>query len=615
MDLMTMTKVRRNRMKNKTGGQIVLTLPQMKQIARCELTFRELIDEADFDDIDIVCPDIYTYTLDDLTEAVRNLQKKDPTIKDFGDFWFYPISRLEQAFDLDRARGNLADEDDTPEELKGYTGLPLSDSAWFDDIWFDLDCAWSEWDDETHLSEALDLDAVLAGLERYASNKGRPITEWAFSRQEKENYIDSFESDDRVKKASEKELVLARKLTDELCTEDCETALRLKGYACYGGNRLYECDWPASRDCMLRLFEKTDNPQYANTLGYIFYYGRCTGGVPEYEKALHYFIIAASNGLYEGAYKLADLYAHGFGCRKSERTAKALYSLVYSDSYKHFVQGENSNFADAALRMGNVYARGIGAKENAELAYVYYMQADYAAKIRAGDSDFFGNTTVVISTQKALEETREKLPGDYFQSYLDFSSPILLTELAQDRFRCQLTRTQNDDGSWTLYAARIATRGCRTPDSILITLPQIGICERTLKASMTVRGTGSIWFRDKAETVRYDCIEWNDVEARYNFYYDDDLTAWIRCESFRVYGRAEEEPSGPEYRLVSVRFHESGRSYDYICDFEDVNVGDVVIVDGYSGETAVEVTEVRIKKESELGLPPERYKKIVRKES
>ncbi|MGX8688481.1 MAG: hypothetical protein ACSW8K_11860, partial [bacterium] len=64
-----------------------------------------------------------------------------------------------------------------------------------------------------------------------------------------------------------------------------------------------------------------------------------------------------------------------------------------------------------------------------------------------------------------------------------------------------------------------------------------------------------------------------------------------------------------------VRFHESGRSYDYICDFEDVNVGDVVIVDGYSGETAVEVTEVRIKKESELGLPLERYKKIVRKES
>jgi hypothetical protein len=44
-------------------------------------------------------------------------------------------------------------------------------------------------------------------------------------------------------------------------------------------------------------------------------------------------------------------------------------------------------------------------------------------------------------------------------------------------------------------------------------------------------------------------------------------------------------------------------------------VGDVVIVNGYNGETAVTVTDVRVKKESELGLPAERYKKILRKES
>lgn len=600
---------------NKKDGQIVLTLPQMKQLARCELTFKDLIEKADFEEIDVVCPDVYSYTLDDLTEAVRNLQKKDPTIKDFGKFWFYPISRLEQAFDLDRARGDLEDVDETPEELKGYRDLLLSDSAWFDNIWADLDCAWSDSDDDIHISEAMDLDALLADLERYAANKGRPITEWVFDSQEKEYYIESFESDDRVKKASEKELVLARKMTDELCTEGSETALHLKGYACYGGNRLYECDWPASRDCMLRLFEKTDDPQYANTLGYIFYYGRCTGGVPEYEKALHYFSIAAANGLYEGAYKLADLYRHGWGCRKSEKTALALYKMVYADSYKYFLQGQDANFADAALRLGNVYAQGIGVEADPEKAYEYYTEAEYAAKIRAGHSDFFGNTTVVTGIQKALEETREKLPEDYFCAYLDFDSPSLLTDLAQDRFRCQLARRQNEDGSWTLQAARLSTRACKNPDHILITLPQIGICERTLKASMTACGSSSIWFKDDAETVRYDFVEHNPVDDRYDFYYDDELTAWIRCESFRVYGRVKEEPSGPEYRLVSVRFGESGRTYDYICDFDDVNVGDIVIVDGYRGETAVQVTDVRIKKESELGLPPERYKKIVRKDS
>ena len=599
----------------KNTGRIELTPGQMKKIARYELTFQEVIGEPCTEDIDVVCPHVYTYTLDDLTEAVKNLKKKNPTVKDFGEFWFYPINRLEEAFDLDRARGDLEGEDDTPEELKDYDGLPVSDSTWFNDIWYELENAWSDFRDETHITEALDLDAILADLERYAANKGRPITEWVFTSQEKEYYVESFESDDRVKKASDRELVLARKMTDELCEEGNETALHLKGYACYGGNRLYECDWPASRDCILRLFEMTDDPQYANTLGYIFYYGRCTGGLPEYEKALHYFSIAAANGLYEGAYKLADLYAHGYGCKKSEKTALALYNMVYADSIRHFLQGDDANFADAALRMGNVCAQGIGEEADPEAAYAYYKEAEYAAGIRASHSDFFGNTTVVINIQKALEETKEKLPDDYFRDYLEYSFPVLLTDLAEDRYRCLLTRKLNDDGSWTLQGSRLSTRACRTPEFILIALPQIGICERTIKASVTAFGSVSIWFRDDAEAVRYDCVERNGVEDRYDFYYDDELTAWIRCESFRICGRAKQEPSGPEYRLVSVRFSESGRTYDYICGFEDVHVGDVVIVNGYNGETAVTVTDVRIKKESELGLPADRYKKILRKES
>ena len=133
---MALRKGRKMKMSNgKNTGRIELTPGQMKKIARYELTFQEVIGEPGTEDIDVVCPHVYTYTLDDLTEAVRNLKKKDPTVKDFGEFWFYPINRLEESFDLDRARGVLEDKDDTPEELKDYDGLPVSDSTWFYDIW------------------------------------------------------------------------------------------------------------------------------------------------------------------------------------------------------------------------------------------------------------------------------------------------------------------------------------------------------------------------------------------------------------------------------------------------------------------------------------------------
>ena len=47
--------------------------------------------------------------------------------------------------------------------------------------------------------------------------------------------------------------------------------------------------------------------------------------------------------------------------------------------------------------MGNVYAKGIDEDVDPAAAYYYYVQADYAARLRAQKNDFFGNTTVVIN--------------------------------------------------------------------------------------------------------------------------------------------------------------------------------------------------------------------------
>lgn len=479
----------------------------------------------------------------------------------------------------------------------------------------ELESCWIDCEDETRLSEFLDYDVILSDLDRYYSNKGRPIEEWSFSKKEMKDYIRFFDDDHFVKEADEKQLVLARKFIDRLCDEDSGLALRVKGYACYGGNRLYPCDWNMSRDCISRLYEKTDDPNYANTLGYIYYYGRCNGGVPEYDKAFHYFGIAAANGLYEGMYKLADMYRHGYACRKSSRTARTLYGMVYDDSIKNFLKGRHANFADAALRMGNVYAKGIGEKADPAAAYFYYVQADYAAKLRAQENDFFGNTTVVINIQKALEETREQLQKDYLKDHVGCDISWLFRELTEENNRCELRRITNAGGQTELIAKRVPTRSVPEPDSILVTIPELTFCVRTKEVSFTLDDTATVWLRDDAGSVRFDYCAWNDVESRWEFYYDDELTAWSKSDKYRFYGNPAKEPFGPEYRIVRVRFGASGRSYDYICEDPSVQAGDTAIVEGYDGETEVEVIKVSTKRESELGLPVERYKKILRKVS
>ena len=425
--------------------------------------------------------------------------------------------------------------------MKGYPGLLVSDSQKFRRYWQVFEHVCASFDEEKHLSEILVFDVLITDLERYFAQKDKPIEEWSFTDSEMESYIRYFDDDEFLKQTDEKKLCLARKFIDLLCAKDNSTALHVKGYACYGGNELYDCNWKVSRDCMLRLFEKEDDPQYANTLGYIYYYGRYNAFVANYDKAFYYFGIAAANGLHEGIYKLGDMYCHGYGCKQSKRTARSLYRMVYEDSIKHFLNGENGNFADAALRMGNVFAEGIGESVDNIAAYHYYLQSYYAAKIRAEEDRFFGYKLVVANAKKALEKIEGKMPEGFFGDFVDYSFPCVFEELAEDNNRCLLSKVVDVSGKIELTAERMKSQSVPAPEAILLTIPDLKVCERTLKAAYTLNESAEIWFKDNADKVRYDYCTWNMIENRCEFYYDCELVAWIRSDTYRFYGRLEEE--------------------------------------------------------------------------
>lgn len=127
-------KVRMNDM----ADQIILSTAQMKQIARYELTFKEIISGSKFKDGNILCPNVYTFTLDDLYHAIKNMKTADPAVSEFGEYWFYPITQLAEAFDLERAQGYADDESDVPDDMKGFPGLIISESTRFNMLYMGL---------------------------------------------------------------------------------------------------------------------------------------------------------------------------------------------------------------------------------------------------------------------------------------------------------------------------------------------------------------------------------------------------------------------------------------------------------------------------------------------
>lgn len=592
-------------------NKTVLLPEQMRSIARYEMTFTDAVPlPEDYDDIEdlVTVPEKYRFTLDDLCAAVKNLIKKDPTTREFRDEWYYPLCELEEAFGIDDACGSPWDGDES--EL--IRGLLTTEEDVFYSVWndFDIDCDMPE-DEPT--SKAASFSSDLEEIELFLSYRHLPIEERDFTARQKSNYIRLFLDEDYVKGASEAELRLCRTFTDELCEKGNLQALHLKGYSCYGGNRLYPCNWSVSRDLMLRLFDATDDPQYANTLGYIYYYGRCTDGVPEYEKAFEMFTLAAANGLSEATYKLGDMSLHGYACRKSPSTAKALYSRVYEGCYRSFLNGRETAFPDAALRMGNVFKDGIDELPYPDTAYYYYLQADYAHRLRVERSDFFGNVKVTNDIRKALAETRELLGDDFFRDVIEYRQPSALHELLEGGSRIALTVEMKEDGNGIVRARRVPIRTGDTVAPILLTEPRLDLCKLTREVTLEAVNIRTSFRTGEDDPCLINAAEPNFKEHRVDFYNCDRLVGWIACDCYRICRQEKAAPCGELFRLVSVRFQPNGRSYDYLCEDESVKIGDTVIVPGYSGDTEVEVINVYTKYGAELALPLERYKRVIRK--
>ena len=59
-----------------------------------------------------------------------------------------------------------------------------------------------------------------------------------------------------------------------------------------------------------------------------------------------------------------------------------------------------------------------------------------------------------------------------------------------------------------------------------------------------------------------------------------------------------------------MKFTPNGGSYDYLCDNENIKIGDKIIVPANDEEKEVTVVNIFEKTESETALPIKSYKKV-----
>lgn len=330
-----------------------------------------------------------------------------------------------------------------------------------------------------------------------------------------------------------------RMYVEEGCKKEWIEALAAKAYGCYGGNCVFECDWAVSRDCFLKLVELDgeNNPFYYNSLGYIYYYGRCNGGEPEYDKAFQYFTIGAVSGVYESRYKLADMISGGKGVPQNLKAAATMIISMYDENYDIFCKGNyDGKFADISLRMGGLYERGAGVEQNLDIAYYHYLQAKYAIEKRMETTDFYGDAKVKGRIEEALNRVRELLlqKEEYFVDKMEYESPAIFGLMLQGCAGLDIVMEYRK-GKYFLSGKTLAAEDDVSEN--LITIAAMDYCELLKEAEMRITGIRELSTDEIPFKAFVTHIVYNDEADLWEFYHGDYMLLSFGCKSFIFTGK------------------------------------------------------------------------------
>lgn len=428
----------------------VFSTDALRSIARFEAAFPELIGAGNYR-YNFIAEDNYEIKADDFRAALTKFKENNSSSEDIYEQWFsFLIDELEEAFDTYNLYNiNVKAEAYSESHMLSYAFILMNDDL------FD---------------EALDV------INAYYEDMDKPITAKRYPLEYKKDFVRNYDDDTSLELATDDEIALFRMFAQELCDAGDITGLRAVGYGCYCENRAFKQDWYTARDCITKLYETVDimpdKAFYANTLGYIYYYGRCNDYVPQYEEAYKYYSFGAFNRIYESQYKIADMYRNGYGVAKSPETAECIIRQLYDENIGYILAGKfDSKYADIALRMAGIYESDDSRLDTWEILY-YYMKADFAIRMRMATINYYGDSKVYASIKKGLEEIKSEINFKPARKTEYYSLYELFSEMLNHGMKLKMSvrKLKNNKYKLTFKNYKKDNR------KLFITVPEIEMC-------------------------------------------------------------------------------------------------------------------------------------------
>ena len=284
-------------------------------------------------------------------------------------------------------------------------------------------------------------------------------------------------------------------------------------------------DWKKSYDALKELCElEPEESAYPNTLGYLCYYGRHTGGERKYAEARAWFEQGAQLRNIESTYKLADMLMKGLGGDTNIRRALRYYDFLYDFCRNQFESGrEDGKFADVALRMGRMYHEGIAVGKNDLEALGYLLEAQFALNRRKRFKEY-GDGTVEKNIRTLIDECEK--PDEEVLNAAAYGLGLgrVLDRFLNEDHHLTLTIQEQEDGPLRLEFRRKSITG-KKPNKVLWSVPPAMKCFMTDFVVLYAADFREVWCEEPEKTLVCDGYSYEPQTETYLL----TLNEKVRC--------------------------------------------------------------------------------------
>ena len=401
---------------SKRRPYIFMTQDKLIDLCRYDIGWIDIVGGTELDaypdeGFDVQCENEYPMLLSDLKTALCHFEDEKLSFDDFAFDWWCPITTyFYEDLCLDELLGpdpdNICDLPLPP--------LPETDEDMIVTILLKIAKIADNFDEnggfpKGKASEVLGLPGLINMIENYEENKDLPPEERTYTRDQMLTFLNHWDNSLLLADAREDVINHFVDFTNILCKQHVFEALKIKAFACNGGNAAFPCDYGEAVKLLTILLKEFGFGYAANALGFIYYDGKYTG-IPDYDKAFAYFAIASNYGISEAKLKFADMLLMGDAGNPDPILAYNTYLQVYHDARIRFESGDyNSNLPESAIRI----ARALKLFPDQKVKRLkLLLEATYSSFVRYQNNKVYTDLEFSKSVQAEIDKTINEFTKD-----------------------------------------------------------------------------------------------------------------------------------------------------------------------------------------------------------